>query len=238
MSLHKLSALAFLALFTACDGGDNTDTDMDSDSDTDTAEVFDSTITAADFLSGLPTADVTFDINGTDFTTDADGVVMFNAPDGTFQATASLDDYLDSYWTFFNDGATVSLYTVLVSDIGAGAIANAVGGPLDTTKGVVVVSVFGTAANGSAPGVGVALDTTSRVSLAADSAADIGFSAGATTLADSNGWIVFIDVPAGEVTATLTPSGTETCTLYPGDIATGSFTVVADAVNHVSYTCE
>jgi hypothetical protein len=49
---------------------------------------------------------------------------------------------------------------------------------------------------------------------------------------------VFIDVPAGEVTATLTPSGTETCTLYPGDIATGSFTVVADAVNHVSYTCE
>ncbi len=239
MSLHKLSLLAFLALVTACDGGeDDTDMDSDSDSDTDTAEVFDSSITSADFLSQLPIADVIFDIDGAGFTSDEAGDVFFNTPDGTFEATASVDGYLDSYWTFHNDAALIALDTVLVSEIAAGAIGDAVGGPLDPTKGVVVVSVFGAGGIGFTSGVAVALDANSRVSLAADSAAAIGFSPGATTLAASAGWIVFIDVPAGDVTATLTPSGAETCTLYPGDVAAGTFNVRAGAVNHALYTCE
>ncbi len=213
----------------------DTDSDADSDADSDGDVDYIGVVRVRDYMTGEAVEGAEAYVGDELNTTDEGGWVEVEADGEPMVIELVVEGYRDHYLFLGAAEDDFELGTILVSDTAASAVMSLFGASLDDSKGIVVAAVFGD--DGSfASGVSVDLDLDYEGVIAADSSSPYGFSGGNTTLEDSSGWIVFLNVEPGTVVPELS-SDDLSCTAWPGSGEPGEFEVVAGAVTHTHLDC-
>lgn len=215
--------------------------------------------TASPTLTEVGDVDITGDFHFVDFVTGADlaGVTVSGgdadhaSDDGGNDArtldanqavtiTGTKDGYVDDYVFLYTGSSDFNASIVMMSENQIAALFMALGVTRDTSKGTIVVTVNDDAEGGSSDleGATVTLDATYETAIVADSTTQAGFSYGTTTQGGANGWVVFLNVDAGDVNAEVeTPEGEE-CVIFPGDTDDMTFQSIAGALSVIAYECD
>jgi hypothetical protein len=232
-----------LAVLFACTGpATETDTDDTDVVDTDADEQAFVTVLYSDFATEAPLANVSVTSGATTLTTDSTGTVSFEvAHDSDFELVASLDGYTTSHLFGHIDDRLIANYTTnLVTTELRDSLLGAFDTESDPARGMVVVTaeVSGEATDVSGlTGAIIDLDVAYDLALAADPSAEFGLSAGNTVAADSQGFVVFANTAVGAANATVTHPDGYGCAVSPGDEASLQFTVYANEISAIIYSC-
>lgn len=235
---------------TATDTGTETgDTDTGGDTDTDTAQDTGDEppppvammLYTFNFVTQTAVADVSLEVDGTTQSSDASGHATFNIPpnfDAYVQATAG-EEYYPAYYAISGDEMRFDAGIGLTDRATANVLASLYGVSLDPEKGIVSVAVLGGVEPATArAGATVTLDTTYDLAITQSATSPTGFDLGSTTTGAGTGVVVFVNVPPGDVTLSVSGEGVTTCTTFAStERLQTSLPVVADATNTMTLYC-
>jgi hypothetical protein len=261
MPHHPHALLLCVALIACNDKGTDTtdaETDVETETDIDTDPPVDTDVAidtdppvdtddtdmdgvrlrgiVMDFSTKAPLEGVAYSGEGYSGTTDASGEFRIWVPaesDTLISLTADGYPRHDLYqWagmgnSYFNN--------VMMSDATIAQLAAALQLTHDPTKCIISVSLSEWDGNASSSahlaGVTVGMDATYDVALATDASSPYGVSPGTTTLAGGGSEVTFVNVPAGEVTLTITPPEGYVCPYGQTTIEAIAGGVVNPAIN-------
>ena len=196
-----------------------------------------------DYLSGAALQGAVITMGDQSVTTDADGAATISVPIwAPHHIIGTLEGYHDVHWYGYNDDGDFSRTQRTVSKAASATLSGALGIPLDPAKGFVYVSVKKKSALdsslGALAGATVDLDVPYDVALTSDAASPLGLSPGNTTLEGSEAWVIFVNVAAGPVHATVTAPESYDCTVFPGEEPSMEIDAHADGMSILTMMCE
>ncbi len=218
------------------DGGVTWDTAYSSNADD-----VEASFVITSFPSDAPLAGARAEAGDATGSTDATGTVVLPIPTREgFAARFVYPDFHDTWQYGFNDDDSFTVRSYKVSRETTAAITSSVGVTLDPAQGIVVGVVFTVDDTGSLaylPGASVSLDVPVEASMVPDATGSAGFSLGDTTRDDAQSWVIFLNVPAGEVTPTVTPPGDQVCTVFPGVEHSMTIASHPDGLSMITWVC-
>lgn len=188
-----------------------------------------------DFQTGDPVEGATVEVESETYTTDSDGYTSFMiSSNADMMIKSTKTDYPDLYHYGQVGEESFAFRIQWSSTATLDQLAQLLGNAIDSSKAIVIVTLNDYEFN-SLPGATVDIDQSYDLVLVPDNTTMTGLSEGNTTKNTSSTYAIFVNVPAGEVQATI--SGFE-CSVSPANVGDRTFVAEAGAIVNITYACE